>query len=182
MKAIYSWNTLNPFKFSSCSTNLHQLMMGGFPITFDVDPYHGLRSPTGPAVQFKTLSPGFKYVLLSCGSLRASPLRIWWNASLAWAGCGNNIACFIEGFASSRCFLSISSIGIEVRMVSSFGTSFSSTNTPISSHGIASAKGKTMSSAMMTGMQPKMTASTSLGLHGAQPKGHKQKMALCMSS
>ena len=67
-------------------------------------------------------------------------------------------------------------------MASRLGTSSSATNTPISSHGIASAKGRTMSSAMMTGMQPNITASTSLGLQGAQPRGHRQKIALCMSS
>jgi len=38
---------------------------------------------------------------------------------------------------------------------------------PISSHGIASAKGKTMSSAIIIGIQPNITASTNLGLHGA---------------
>ena len=144
--------------------------------------YQGFRSPTGPAVQLRCLSPGCKYVPSGCGSLRARPFKIWWNASLGWAGCGNNMACFIDGFASNLCFLKMSSIGIDVRIVSNFGTSFSSTKTPISSHGIASANGSTISSAMMTGMQPKTTASTNLGLHGAQPNGHRQKTARCMSS
>ncbi|WRX13358.1 hypothetical protein QQP08_005845 [Theobroma cacao] len=96
--------------------------------------------------------------------------------------CGNNMARFIEGFASSLCFLKITSGGIDVRIASNFGTSSSATNTPISSQGIASAKGKTISSAMMTGMQPNTTASTSLGLQGAHPRGHKQNIARCMSS
>jgi len=43
--------------------------------------YQGFRSPGGPAVQFRILSPGFKKTLSPCGSLRASPFRIWWNAS-----------------------------------------------------------------------------------------------------
>lgn len=144
--------------------------------------YQGFRSPTGPAVQFRTLSPGFKKILLLCGSLRASPFKIWWKASPGCAGWGKSIACFIEGFASKRCFLKTSSTGMDVRMVSKEGTSFSSTKTPICSHGIASAKGNTMSSAMITGMQPKITASTSLGLHGAHPRGHRQNMARCISS
>lgn len=92
------------------------------------------------------------------------------------------MARFIEGFARSLCFLRITSVGIEVRIVSSSGTSFSATKTPISSQGMASAKGSTMSSAMITGMHPNTTASTNLGLHGAHPRGHRQKMALCMSS
>lgn len=144
--------------------------------------YQGFRSPTGPAVQLRTFWPGLKKVPLSWGNFRASPFRIWWKASLDWAGWGNNIACFMEGLASNLCFLNITSVGIEVRIVSSFGTSFSATNTPISSQGIASAKGKTISSAMITGIQPKITASTNLGLHGAHPSGHKQKIARCMSS
>ncbi|CAA6667829.1 unnamed protein product [Spirodela intermedia] len=88
----------------------------------------------------------------------------------------------MEGLASNLCFLSTTSCGIDVRMVSSRGTSSSATKTPISSHGMASAKGSTMSSAMMTGMQPKTTPSTSRGLHGAHPSGHRQKTARCMSS
>ncbi|CAD6333611.1 unnamed protein product [Miscanthus lutarioriparius] len=70
---------------------------------------------------------------------------------------------------------------MDVRMVSSLGTSSSATNTPMSFHGMASAKGSTMSSAMTTGMQPKTTASTCRGLQGAQPSGHRQNTARCMS-
>ena len=144
--------------------------------------YQGFRSPGGPVVQFRTFSPGFRKTLLPCGSLRARPFSIWWNASPGWAGWGNSMACFIDGFARSRCFLSMTSVGMDVRMLSSCGTSSSATKTPISSHGMASAKGRTMSSAMITGMQPKTTASTSLGLHGAQPNGHRQNTERCMSS
>ena len=144
--------------------------------------YHGFRSPRGPSVQFSTFSPGFRNTSSPCGSFRANPFRIWWKASPGWAGCGNSMACFMDGFARSLCFRRITSIGMDVRMVSSFGTSSSATKTPISSHGIASAKGRTMSSAMITGMQPNTTASTKRGLHGAQPSGHRQKTARCMSS
>ncbi|BAH91447.1 Os01g0926450 [Oryza sativa Japonica Group] len=127
-------------------------------------------------------SPGSRKTPLGCGSLRASPLSIWWNASPGLAGWWNSTACFIAGDASSRCFRMTSSSGTDARMVSSLGTSSSATNTLISPHGMASAKGSTMSSAMITGMHPNTTASTSRGLHGAHPSGHRQKMARCMSS
>ncbi|BAT73169.1 hypothetical protein VIGAN_01063200 [Vigna angularis var. angularis] len=88
----------------------------------------------------------------------------------------------MEGLASNLCFLNMTSGEIDVSMVSNFGTSSSATNTPISSHGIASANGSTMSSAIITGIQPNITASTNLGLQGAHPSGHRQNTARCMSS
>lgn len=62
------------------------------------------------------------------------------------------------------------------RMGPSLGTSFSNTVTEISSHGTAEGNGSWMPSAMTTGTQPRTTDSTSRGLHGAQPKGHKQNV------
>jgi hypothetical protein len=55
-------------------------------------------------------------------------------------------------------------------MVSNLGSSSSATNTntPISSHRMASMNGSTMSLATIIGTQPNTTASTSHGLHGAR--------------
>lgn len=58
---------------------------------------------------------------------------------------------------------------MEVSNLSKSKTFFLFTNSPISSHGIASVKRRMLSSAIITGMHPKTMASTSLGLHGAQP-------------
>jgi hypothetical protein len=59
-------------------------------------------------------------------------------------------------------------------MSASFHTSFSATVTEISDHFTAEENGNRIPSAMITGTQPNATDSTSLGLHGAHPKGHRQ--------
>uniref|UniRef100_A0A803RAK4 Uncharacterized protein n=1 Tax=Cannabis sativa TaxID=3483 RepID=A0A803RAK4_CANSA len=60
------------------------------------------------------------------------------------------------------------------RILPNFPTSFSATVNDISGHRTASGNGSRILSAITTGTQPNTTDSTSLGLHGAHPKGHKQ--------
>ncbi|CAA6675113.1 unnamed protein product [Spirodela intermedia] len=61
------------------------------------------------------------------------------------------------------------------RMGSSLVTSLSGTRREIWSHRTALEKGSRMPSAMTTGTHPTATDSTSRGLHGAHPRGHRQK-------
>ncbi|KVI00152.1 hypothetical protein Ccrd_021596 [Cynara cardunculus var. scolymus] len=61
------------------------------------------------------------------------------------------------------------------RIPANFPTSFSSTVRDISGHGTADSNGSRIPSAIITGTHPNATASTSRGLHGAHPSGHKQK-------
>ena len=60
------------------------------------------------------------------------------------------------------------------RIFPNFPTSFSATVTDISGQFTAEGNGKRMPSAIITGTHPNATDSTSLGLHGAHPKGHRQ--------
>ena len=59
-------------------------------------------------------------------------------------------------------------------IVPKFPTSLSATVSDISAQFTAEAKGNRIPSAIITGTQPNTTDSTSLGLHGAHPNGHKQ--------
>lgn len=61
------------------------------------------------------------------------------------------------------------------RIVPNFPISFSGTVIDISGQFTAEGNGKRIPSAIITGTQPNATDSTSLGLHGAHPSGHKQK-------
>lgn len=96
------------------------------------------------------------------------------------------------GSLNSRAFLTLGSqrfLCMAVRLVAatcsrmgpSFATSFSATVRDISDHGTAEGKGNRMPSAIITGTQPIATDSTRRGLHGAQPSGHRQKVARTIS-
>jgi len=63
----------------------------------------------------------------------------------------------------------------------SLQTSFSATVTEISGQFTAEENGNRIPSAMITGTQPKATDSTSLGLHGAHPRGHRQNTERAIS-
>lgn len=61
------------------------------------------------------------------------------------------------------------------RISPNFPTSLSCTVRDISGHWTAEENGSRIPSAMRTGTQPRATDSTNLGLHGAHPRGHRQK-------
>ena len=98
------------------------------------------------------------------GSFLASPFKIWWNASPAWSGWGNSIACLIEGFARRFCFMCITSVSMNVRTLSSFITFF----WKIWDSVCGGQDNVVWNDHREGGMQPKTTASISLGLHGTQ--------------
>lgn len=65
--------------------------------------------------------------------------------------------------------------------VSRLATSFSATCNEMSGHRRTEGNGRRILSAIMTGMQPSRTDSTSRGLHGAQPSGQRQNRERAIS-
>ena len=63
----------------------------------------------------------------------------------------------------------------------SLPTSLSATVSEISGQRTADGNGRRIPSAIITGTHPSATDSTSLGLHGAQPRGHRQKTERAIS-
>lgn len=96
----------------------------------------------------------------------ASPSSIWSLNSRARLTAGSRrFFCTVVKFVAATCS----------RNFPNFPTSFSATVSDIPGQGTAYGKGNRIPSAIITGTHPNATDSTSLGLHGAHPNGHKQK-------
>lgn len=97
----------------------------------------------------------------------ASPSRIGsWNSRAFLTSGSHRLLCMVLRFVAATW----------ARILPSCSTSSSATVREIAPHATAEGGGRRIPSAMMTGTQPSATDSTSRGLHGAHPKGHKQNV------